>query len=226
MGGRAVEGTGLENRQGATPRGFESHPIRHTMAGASATISASRRHPNRNRRAPPGSLGSTHLTRQSATPGARTAPGCRRGRPAKLRAASAASGGQSAGTGAATEQASREPAPALRTAVTRLVGRPRPQPEQHWVLWSAHAMYLPPLAESVEPVMKPASSPTRNTTQRATSSGSPRRPTGISGRDSSRGSSPRRHTLVLQRGAGKLLKAQSPPDQLRLRSSGPDPHTS
>jgi hypothetical protein len=29
MGGRAVEGTGLENRQGATPRGFESHPIRH-----------------------------------------------------------------------------------------------------------------------------------------------------------------------------------------------------
>jgi hypothetical protein len=28
MGGRAVEGTGLENRQGATPRGFESHPIR------------------------------------------------------------------------------------------------------------------------------------------------------------------------------------------------------
>ena len=28
MGGRAVEGTGLENRQAATPRGFESHPIR------------------------------------------------------------------------------------------------------------------------------------------------------------------------------------------------------
>ncbi len=30
MGGRAVEGTGLENRQGLiAPRGFESHPIRH-----------------------------------------------------------------------------------------------------------------------------------------------------------------------------------------------------
>ena len=28
MGGRAVDGSGLENRQGATPRGFESHPIR------------------------------------------------------------------------------------------------------------------------------------------------------------------------------------------------------
>jgi hypothetical protein len=32
MGGRAVEGTGLENRQGATPRGFESHPIRQTKS--------------------------------------------------------------------------------------------------------------------------------------------------------------------------------------------------
>ena len=29
MGGRAAEGTGLENRQGSLPRGFESHPIRH-----------------------------------------------------------------------------------------------------------------------------------------------------------------------------------------------------
>ncbi len=29
MGGRVVEGTGLENRQGfIAPRGFESHPIR------------------------------------------------------------------------------------------------------------------------------------------------------------------------------------------------------
>ena len=42
-------------------------------------------------------------------------------------------------------------------------------------------MYWPPFALSVEPVMKPASSPARNTTQRATSSGSPRRPTGIWG---------------------------------------------
>ena len=47
---------------------------------------------------------------------------------------------------------------------------------------AAHAMYWPPFAESVEPVMKPASSLARNTTQRATSSGSPRRPAGISGR--------------------------------------------
>lgn len=37
----------------------------------------------------------------------------------------------------------------------------------------------PPLAEIVDPVMKPASSDTRNTTQRAISSGSPRRPTGM-----------------------------------------------
>ena len=29
MGGRVVEGTGLENRQAATSRGFESLPIRH-----------------------------------------------------------------------------------------------------------------------------------------------------------------------------------------------------
>src|SRR5271165_3774796 len=44
------------------------------------------------------------------------------------------------------------------------------------------AMYMPPLADSVEPVMKPASSAARNTTQRAISSGSPRRRTGIWGR--------------------------------------------
>ena len=37
MGGRAVEGTGLENRQGFTaPRGFESHPIRHPTPPAFA----------------------------------------------------------------------------------------------------------------------------------------------------------------------------------------------
>ena len=38
-----------------------------------------------------------------------------------------------------------------------------------------------PLALIVEPEMKPASSEARNTTQRAISSGSPRRPTGICG---------------------------------------------
>src|SRR5262249_1477620 len=40
----------------------------------------------------------------------------------------------------------------------------------------------PPLADSVEPVISPASSEARNTTQRAISSGSPRRPRGIRGR--------------------------------------------
>ena len=29
-----VDGSGLENRQGASPRGFESHPLRHSMAAA------------------------------------------------------------------------------------------------------------------------------------------------------------------------------------------------
>ena len=29
-GGRVVDGSGLENRQGASPRGFESHPLRQT----------------------------------------------------------------------------------------------------------------------------------------------------------------------------------------------------
>ena len=43
-------------------------------------------------------------------------------------------------------------------------------------------MVCPPLAESVDPVMKPASSAARNTTQRAISSGSPRRRTGICGK--------------------------------------------
>jgi hypothetical protein len=44
-----------------------------------------------------------------------------------------------------------------------------------------HTMIWPPLADSVDPVMKPESSEARNRTQRAISSGSPRRPTGISG---------------------------------------------
>ena len=43
-------------------------------------------------------------------------------------------------------------------------------------------MYWPPFAVSVEPVMKLASSEARKRTQRATSSGSPRRPSGTSGR--------------------------------------------
>ena len=32
-GGRAVECTGLENRQASGPRGFESHPLRHWFRG-------------------------------------------------------------------------------------------------------------------------------------------------------------------------------------------------
>ena len=43
MGGRAVEGTGLENRQGATPRGFESHPIRQRALFSDATACQCRR---------------------------------------------------------------------------------------------------------------------------------------------------------------------------------------
>jgi hypothetical protein len=45
----------------------------------------------------------------------------------------------------------------------------------------AQTIYCPPLADSVEPVMKPAPSLARNTTQRATSCGSPSRPVGICG---------------------------------------------
>ena len=47
---------------------------------------------------------------------------------------------------------------------------------------SRQAKYCPPLAESVEPVIRPASSEAKNTTQRAISSGSPRRPIGIRGK--------------------------------------------
>src|SRR4029077_2359082 len=32
-GGRVVDGSGLENRQGASPRGFESHPLRQLNCG-------------------------------------------------------------------------------------------------------------------------------------------------------------------------------------------------
>ena len=46
----------------------------------------------------------------------------------------------------------------------------------------AYVIYCAPLAVSVEPVIKPASSAARNTTQRPISSGSPRRPIGIVGR--------------------------------------------
>jgi hypothetical protein len=45
-----------------------------------------------------------------------------------------------------------------------------------------YTIYCPPLIDSVEPVMAPASSEARKTTARAISSGSPKRPIGISGR--------------------------------------------
>jgi signal transduction histidine kinase len=45
----------------------------------------------------------------------------------------------------------------------------------------SQAKYCPPFAVNVEPVISPASSEARNTTQRAISSGSPSRPMGICG---------------------------------------------
>ncbi len=40
-GGRVVEGTGLENRQGLiAPRGFESHPFRHILVRSYSSSSA------------------------------------------------------------------------------------------------------------------------------------------------------------------------------------------
>ncbi len=51
-----------------------------------------------------------------------------------------------------------------------------------FALTNRQMTYCPPFAVSVEPVINPASSDARKTTQRAISSGSPRRPTGICGR--------------------------------------------
>ncbi len=48
-----------------------------------------------------------------------------------------------------------------------------------WVERLAQSMYCPPLTVRVEPVIQPASSAARKVTQRATSSASPSRPTGI-----------------------------------------------
>ena len=61
-------------------------------------------------------------------------------------------------------------------------GRPAHRPAPGGAPALAQAMYWPPLALSVEPVMNPASSLAKNATQRAISSGSPSRPTGICGR--------------------------------------------
>ena len=57
-------------------------------------------------------------------------------------------------------------------------GRPPPPPSMRHPDRN-QAKNWPPLAEITEPVMKPASSEDRKATQRAISSGSPRRPTGI-----------------------------------------------
>src|SRR5262249_60087280 len=59
------------------------------------------------------------------------------------------------------------------------------QPLHHHLRHTYIITYIitwPPLADRVEPVISPASSEARNTTQRAISSGSPSRPIGISGR--------------------------------------------
>ena len=58
-GGRVVDGSGLENRQGASPRGFESHPLRQLNCGfaisdcglkASEQRATHRSHPESQRR--------------------------------------------------------------------------------------------------------------------------------------------------------------------------------
>src|SRR4051812_31795840 len=41
-GGRVVDGSGLENRQGASPRGFESHPLRHCKNLSPTSLACSR----------------------------------------------------------------------------------------------------------------------------------------------------------------------------------------
>ena len=61
-----------------------------------------------------------------------------------------------------------------------IAGRSGPhKPRARSVRNAAQTKNWPPFAEMVEPVMKPAPSDARNTTQRAISSASPRRPTGI-----------------------------------------------
>ena len=47
-GGRVVDGSGLENRQGESPRGFESHPLRHSILDFGLWISDCRQNPPRN----------------------------------------------------------------------------------------------------------------------------------------------------------------------------------
>ena len=63
----------------------------------------------------------------------------------------------------------------------RLTRSPRPRGHRRRVRSRTpiHVIVCPPLADNVEPVMKPASSDAKNRTQRAISSGSPRRRTGI-----------------------------------------------
>jgi hypothetical protein len=68
-------------------------------------------------------------------------------------------------------------------AITSLEGDHRPVPPPPTILRNegrrAQYMCWPPLIDSVEPVMKPASSAIRNITPRAISSALPSRPTGI-----------------------------------------------
>ena len=65
----------------------------------------------------------------------------------------------------------------LSTQASRKARRPRDEVEP--MAAKPQSMNWPPLMVSVEPVIQAASSAARNTTQRATSSASPKRPTGI-----------------------------------------------
>jgi len=71
-------------------------------------------------------------------------------------------------------------------------------------------MYCPPFAVSVEPVIRPASSEARNTTQRPISSGSPSRPIGVVGR-----------MLFLQHMLRHRLRRERGPDRSRIERIAP-----
>ena len=49
-GGRVVDGSGLENRQSASSRGFESHPLRQSIADGGSRIAYSKEQPKDDKR--------------------------------------------------------------------------------------------------------------------------------------------------------------------------------
>jgi hypothetical protein len=59
-GGRAVDGSGLENRQGESPRGFESHPLRQPISDFRFSIFDLRQEPA------PDKVGGNHSKKRSA----------------------------------------------------------------------------------------------------------------------------------------------------------------